>query len=228
MEYRHWRASVAACAGIRSTLRLGWGVAALGAAVAAHAQMYICTTGSGQMFTGDYIPTACRNHEIRVLNPDGSVREIIPAPLTSEQRKAQEAADEARRKKEQARLQQERRDRALFATYSSVGDIEAARRQTLTGLRATIQRADAAIAQYQRERKRLDEDAEFYLHHPMPARLTEEFQDNRILLRQQRQVRDQAQAEVQRVNQQFDADRQRYIELQGGGAADPAGAARPY
>ena len=215
MGYRSWRAPVAA---------------ALCAAAAAHAQMYICTTGSGQMFTGDYIPAACRNHEIRVLNPDGSVREIIPAPLTPEQKKAQEAADEARRKQEEARLRRERKDRALLTTYTSVGDIEAARRQTLAGLQATIQRADAAIAQYERERKRLDEDAEFYLHHPTPARLQEEFQDNRILLRQQRQVRDRAQAEIERVNQQFDADRQRYIELQGGSAAaaDPAGSANGY
>ena len=100
----------------------------------------------------------------------------------------------------------------------------------MVGLQATIQRADAAIAQYERERKRLDEDAEFYLHHPTPARLQEEFQDNRILLRQQRQVRDRAQAEIERVNQQFDADRQRYIELQGGSAAaaDPAGSANGY
>ncbi len=204
--------------------------AALCAAAAAHAQMYLCTTGSGQMFTGDYIPAACHDHEIRVLNPDGSVREIIPAPLTPEQKKAQEAADDARRRQEEARIQRARKDRALLTTYTSVGDIEAARRQTLVGLQATIQRADTAIAQYQRERKRLDEDAEFYLHHPMPARLQEEFQENRILLRQQRQVRDQAQAEIQRVNQRFDADRKRYIELQRGSAAasDSTGAADGY
>lgn len=193
--------------------------AILCAATAAQGQMYLCTTGSGQMFTGDYIPAICRNREIRVLNPDGSVREIIPAPLTPEQKRAQAAAAEARRQRHEARIRQERRDRALLGTYSSVADIEAARQQSVAGLKATIQRANAAVAQYQRERKRLDEDREFYLHHPMPARLKEEFEDNRILLLQQQQVRDRAQSEIQRVNRQFDADRERYIELQRDSAA---------
>src|SRR5882724_9514780 len=55
------------------------------AAGGAHAQSFVCTTASGKTVVGDQFPPECFDRETRELRSDGSLRRIIPPPLTPEQ-----------------------------------------------------------------------------------------------------------------------------------------------
>ena len=63
---------------------------------AAQADVYLCTDGAGRNIMGDQPPAECKDRDVRVIRPDGTVDRIIPAPLSPEQRRARDAEDQAR------------------------------------------------------------------------------------------------------------------------------------
>jgi hypothetical protein len=180
----------------------------------AAAQMYVCTTAGGHTLSGDMPPADCKDREIRVLNHDGSVRQVIPAPLTAEQRRARdEAAREKARREEEERVQAHH-DRALLETYSSVEEIDAARRRALALQQVVVERAEKNLRQYAAVRTQLDDEAEFYVKRQVPPALKEKFESNSRLVQQQEKVRSDAQLEMQHINEKFDADAQRFRQMQ--------------
>jgi hypothetical protein len=180
----------------------------------AAAQMFVCTNSAGNTISGDRPPPECKDREVRVLNPDGTVRQVIAAPLTREQRRERAAAEELRQRQEEGERAQARRDRALLETYATVEEIESSRRRALAGRQMLVDRADQRIAQYQRERKRLDNEAEFYAKRDMPPKLKEAFEANKVLVQQQEKTRADALLEMQHINERFDAEKLRFQELE--------------
>lgn len=187
--------------------------AASGAATPDSLQMYVCTV-NGHRYSGQSPPDECRNVEIRVLNGDGSEHTIIPAPMTEAQRQRKAEQDRQKRQEEDAERARLSKDRSLLETYSTVEEIEAARQRALAGQRTLIQRAEEKIAQYRKEKKRLDDEAEFYAKRAMPPKLKEQFDNNRALTEQQEKSRDVANSEMARINERFDGDRHRFEELE--------------
>jgi hypothetical protein len=84
----------------------------------------------------------------------------------------------------------------------------------LAGRQMLIDRADQRIAQYEKERKRLDDEAEFYVNRELPLKLKDAFEANKALVEQQEKTRADAQLEMKRINERFDAERRRYMELE--------------
>jgi len=183
-------------------------------AARAQTMMYVCTDRAGHTHAERYPPPECKDRDVRQLNPDGSLKKIIPAPLTREQRKKKEAEDEARLLEEEQERAQAHKDRALLETYGSADEIDSARRRDLAGRQMLIDRANQRIAQYDRERKRLEDEAEFYAHHEMPAELRDKFAANKVLVQQQEKTRADAQVEMQHINEHYDAEKQRFLELE--------------
>jgi hypothetical protein len=181
----------------------------------AHAQqfLYVCTS-HGHTLSGGLPPPECKGEDIRELNPDGTLHKLIPAPLTQEQRKKRDQDEELRRQEEENERAQARKDRALLETYGSVSEIEAARTRTIAGRQVLVDRADQRIAQYAKERKRLDDEAEFYAKREMPAKLKEAFDANKALVAQQEKTKSDVQQEIRTLNARYDADIKRYQELE--------------
>ncbi len=175
---------------------------------------YSCTTTSGHTITGDSPPPECRNRDVRELNPDGSLRRIIPAPLTSEQRKKRDEEEKISRLEEEKERAQVQKDRSLLETYGSVEEIDAARERTVQGRQELINRANLRITQYQRERKRLDNEAEFYAKRTLPPELQQAYEANDALTKQQEKTRADAEQEIERIKVRFAAERKRYVELE--------------
>jgi hypothetical protein len=182
-------------------------------ATGAAAQMFVCKK-DGHTITRDVPPPECKDVEVRELNVDGSLKRVIPAPLTREERRRRDQEEKARLLDEENERAQAYRDRALLETYGSIEEIEATRRRNLAGRQLLVDRADQRIAQYQREKKRLDEEAEFYAKKEMPTKLKDAFEANKVLVDQQQKTRADALVEMQRINERFDADVARYRELQ--------------
>jgi hypothetical protein len=181
--------------------------------VGVHAQLYVCTTPGGRTLTGDRPPPECQNVQIRELNRDGSVRRIIEPPLTSEQRKKRDDEEKARRERERAAQEQLRKDRALLEAYAGEDEIESARDRVLAERQALIDRANQQLKEFKIDRKRLEDEAEFYAKREMPEKLKRALADNTSLQEQQlRQIED-IRADMQRINEHYDSDLRRYREL---------------
>jgi len=193
-------------------------VALLLALPAARAQLYVCTDARGRTITADRPPPECADRPVRELRSDGSVRRVIEPPLTPEQKAAREA--EAKRQREEADRQraQMRRDLALLETYASETEIEETRNRALGSRQQLIDRAVQRLAEHQREKKKLDNEAEFYAKRQMPDKLKRALEANAALTRSEQKIIDDVRADMERVNARFDAELKRWRELVSAGA----------
>jgi hypothetical protein len=193
-------------------------LALLAAAPLAGAQLYVCTDARGRTITGDRPPPECADRPVRELRSDGSVRRVIEPPLTAEQKAAREA--EAKRQREEAEKQraQMRRDLALLETYASETEIEETRNRALGSRQQLIDRAVKRLAEHEREKKKLDNEAEFYAKRQMPDKLKRAFEANATLMRSEQKIIDDVRADMDRVNARFDAELKRWRELVSSGA----------
>ncbi len=188
-------------------------VALLGLPLGALAQLYVCTTRDGRTLTGDAPPAECRDVTVRELNRDGSVKRVIEPPLTPEQRKAREQEEKARRERERAAQEQLRKDRALLETYASEDEIDASRDRALAERQRLIDRAAQQLKESRNDRKRLDDEAEFYAKRQLPDRLKRQLDENAELQQQQLRTIEDIRADMQRINERYDAELTRFREL---------------
>jgi hypothetical protein len=189
-------------------------LACLGAVADALAavSIYMCVDASGRTITADRPPPECADRQIRELRPDGSVRRVIEAPATPDQR-ARRAAEERQRKQQEEEMRnQRRRDRALLAAYPGERDIDRAEQEALDRQRAALARAEARIQSLRDERKRLDDEAEFYKGRKPPQKLQAAFEANATMMKAQEQIVADNAAEVKRIEQRFEVERRQYRE----------------
>jgi hypothetical protein len=188
-------------------------LALLPAAPAVAADVYVCTDAGGRTITSDRPPPECFGRPIKELRPDGSVRRVIEPPLTPEQRKAREEQARREYQEQERRRAQARRDLALMETYASEAEIEAARQAALNSRRELIERAKKRLENFARERKRLDDEAEFYANRKMPDKLQRAFDANESLTHSEQKLMADMQAEMVRINERFDGEARRFREL---------------
>jgi len=174
--------------------------------------MYSCVA-NGRTFSGDRPPPECANSDIRELNRDGSLRRVIPRPLTAEEQKAR--AIEAKRKaeEEEKALAQRRRDRSLLEAYASEQEIDVARAKALVSSNEVVKRSQVRLDRMAEERKRLEEETEFYKKRETPESIKRALANNEQERAAELKIIKDAQAEMQRINERFDADKKRFREL---------------
>lgn len=104
--------------------------------------IYVCKDENGRVISSDQPIRACSRRPMRELNRDGSVRRVLPAPLTRQQEK--EAARQALIEKEKERTLRAKQahDRHLLLTYQSPEDLRARQKQSIDLIDAEI---DGAI-----------------------------------------------------------------------------------
>jgi len=188
------------------------------AATPARATVYVCTTPDGRTITGDLPPAECFGVPIRELRADGSVRRVIEPPLTEEQRRARAEQAQRERREREAKRAQARQDIALLETYATEKDIEEARRVALTSRQEMIERSRKRLETFAAERKKLDDEAEFYVSRKLPAKLEHAFEANDSLVQAEHRLIAEMEADLARINKRFDAEAQRYRELMSAGA----------
>lgn len=181
------------------------------------APIYSCVA-NGRTYSGDRPPPECVNSDIRELNRDGSVRRVIPRPMTQEEQKARALEAKKRLEEEERVLAQRRRDRSLLEAYANEGEIEAARVKALETSNEVIRRSQARIERMDAERKRLDEESEFYRKRDLPDTIKRAYANNEQEKAAELNIVREARAEMQRVNDRFDAEKKRFRELLSQGA----------
>lgn len=180
---------------------------------AAHAQMYSCVTASGRSVNADRPPPECFDRTIKVMRLDGTPMPNIEPPPTAEERRKRELEEKRRLDEEETKLAQRRSDRSLLETYSTLEEIEVHRRRFLNDLQANIERGIRQKSDLQRERKKLDDESEFYTKRDMPEKLKRQLAANHEMMKAQDRMIADMNGEKARVNTRFDALAKRFKEL---------------
>ncbi|BBO22223.1 conserved hypothetical protein [Candidatus Desulfobacillus denitrificans] len=202
----------------------------LPAAVAAQGRTtYCCTDDSGRQVCSDVLPQECYGKAYREISPQGRTLRRIDAPLNAEQRAAREAKDRKAREEELKRLEQERRNRALLATYASEQDIDYVRDRTIGDVRKSIQASQEKLVELADKQKKLDAEAEFYKKRPMPPALGAQIRDNQTEMKALQTAIDGRKNDIESLKAKYEEEKLRYRELTQkkttvqGGTATPAG-----
>ena len=179
--------------------------------------IFTCSV-NGKTFSGDRPPPECANSDMRELNRDGSVRRVIARPLTQDELRARALEAKKRLEEEDKQLAQRRRDKSLLEAYANDEEIEAARAKSLETATQSMARAKARIDSLNGERKKLDDEAEFYKKRVLPDQIKRSFVSNQQEVSQAEKILSEAVAETKRINERFDAEKKRFRELLAQGA----------
>jgi Domain of unknown function (DUF4124) len=196
---------------------------ALWAAVPARAQpaprsqsIYSCVDAAGKKLTSDRPIAECNAREQRVLNSDGSVKEVRrPTPTADERSEAEArerdlAADRARR------LEEIRGDRNLQNRFPNETAHRKARESDLETVRKSLRLSQARLAALAAERKPLNDESEFYVGKPLPLKLKQALDANDASVDAQKSLVQNQQLEILRIDQRFDAELARLRQLWAG------------
>jgi hypothetical protein len=207
--------SIAVAAG----LMLYW----LGAGTAS-AAIYSCVDGNGKKLTSDRPIVECANRDQKVLNPDGSVKRIVPPTPTADERAEQEARERQAAAERVAHQDAIRRDRNLMVRFPNEAAHQKARAKALDDVRNAVAQSEKRLAGLAAERKPLLDEAEFYVGRPLPLKLRQQLDANDAATDAQRVLIQNQQAEMVRINALFDVELARLRKLWAGAAPGSMGA----
>jgi hypothetical protein len=197
---------------------LAGGVALASAAQGQNAPVggiYTCMDAHGRKLTSDRPIPECLDREQKVLNPSGTVAKTVAPSLTASER-AHEEARAKQEAEERSRIQDERRrDKALLARFPNLGAHDKERADAIQQLTAASQAARLRLVELTAQRKKLDDEMEFYRKDPSraPQYLRRQVEENsQSIAAQKRFIADQDD-EARRINSRFDGELQRLRQL---------------
>ncbi|OYY64160.1 MAG: hypothetical protein B7Y51_04895 [Burkholderiales bacterium 28-67-8] len=185
--------------------------------------IYACVDANGKHITSDRPIAECLSREHRVLNPDGSTREIrSPAPTADEQAEL-EARERARAVRAAIEADAVRSDRNLRSRYPNEAAHQRARAAALDDVRRTLQLSQRRLDALAAERRPLQDEAEFYAGRQMPPLLKQQLDGNESAADAQRTLMANQEAETLRINAAFDVELARLRAVWAGAAPGSLG-----
>ncbi|MBI3140535.1 MAG: hypothetical protein HYZ19_01570 [Rhodocyclales bacterium] len=195
--------------------------AALAAAAAPAAQArstFCCTEPGGKQVCSDVLPPQCYGRAYREINERGVTVKRVDAPPTAEQRAQQEAELKTKQDEERKRMEQERQNRALLATYASERDIDYLRDRAVADLEHAIKQSRDKYDEIGKRRKKLDDEAEFYKKKELPPKLQTALRDNESDMKALTAAIAEKKKEIEAVKARYEGEKARYRELTAKGA----------
>lgn len=186
--------------------------------------IYTCIDGNGKKLTSDRPIPECSTRDQRVLNPDASVKHVLPPTPTADERAEQEQRE---RQTAAERAQQQdatRRDRNLMVRFPNEAAHNKARAAALDDVRTAVQLSEKRIAGLAVDRKPLMDEAEFYQGKQLPLKLKQQLDANDAATEAQRSLIQNQQSEIGRINSLYDAELARLRKLWAGAPAGSMGA----
>ncbi|WP_447771556.1 DUF4124 domain-containing protein [Variovorax boronicumulans] len=173
--------------------------------------IYTCVDARGRTLTADRPIAECSDREQRELGPSGTVRRKLEPTYTA--RELQEREDRAREAAIQAArlIDERRRERALLVRYPNATTHDRERVEALSQIDAVIQAAKKRIVELADERKKIDEELEFYKQDTSkaPGAVRRRIEDNTQSVAVQNRFVAEQEDEKKRVNARFDEERGR-------------------
>lgn len=198
------------------SVRLSLTLGLLGMAGASPAAIYSCVDGNGRRLTSDRPIVECLAREQRLLNADGSVQRVVPPTMTVDEL-AEAEAKKRQAEVERAALQDAmRRDRNLLIRFPNEAVHQKARASALDDVHKGVKFSEDRLADLQRERKPLQEEAEFYKGKKLPANLKRQLDANDAAAAAQRSLVQNQKDEISRINALYDVELDRLRKLWSG------------
>ncbi|MBU2287509.1 MAG: DUF4124 domain-containing protein, partial [Gammaproteobacteria bacterium] len=145
------------------------------------------------------------------LRPSGGIRRTIEPTRT-----AREQAEREEKERQEALIaaratEERRRERALLMRYPNAETHDRERTDALSQIDVVIQAAKKRLDELASDRKRIDEELEFYKSDPTkaPPSLRRRIEDNAQSMAVQKRFIDDQDDEKRRVNARFDEERSR-------------------
>jgi len=175
------------------------------------AGIYSCTDARGRTITSDRPIPDCIDREQRELNPSGTTRRRIEPTYTARE---QAEREERQRQAAMAALRQteeRRRERALLVRYPSAAVHDRERADALSQIDVVIGAAKKRLAELGEERRKVDEELEFYKKDvsKAPPSIRRQLDDNSQSVAVQNRFIGEQEEEKRRLNARFDEERSR-------------------
>lgn len=176
-------------------------------------RIYSCVDNTGRRISSDRPIPECANKEQRVLNRDASVRTVVPPVRTAEEVQREEAIKRQKAQEQSAREEVVRRDRTLLTRFPDPRTHELARQRALEPVSKLIETARSRLAALEAEADALTTARAGLGFKPVPEELKERTIINEGAVEAQRNILRNQEAERDRINLQFDTERQRLQQL---------------
>jgi hypothetical protein len=197
--------------------------ALLAAGTAGAQKLYKYVDENGRTRYTDRPPIDMTGRASEQLNSQGTVVKRNSAALTPEEIAARE--EEERKKREAAAIAREenRKNRALLATYPSIKDIDDARERALANNTEATRQIKLRIADLDKRREKLKKQAELGEGGDLAASLNKRsLHEVESDLRAQNALLEVKEKEVEAINARYDEDRRRYLQITGARTAPSA------
>lgn len=208
--------------GALAALALSWA----SSAAAEPRSSFTCVVNGKKLVSDRPIPE-CANVEQRELNSDGSLKRLVRPTPTDDERAEIERKEREDKAKIVALNDAIRRDRNLTQRFPDEATHQKAREKALDDLRVSVKNSGARIALLLQEKKKLDEEKQFYVNDrvnkSLPSLLKQKLDANDAALEAQRSLAQNQQAEVIRINALYDAELGRLKKLWSGAPAGSLG-----
>ncbi|MBS7809186.1 DUF4124 domain-containing protein [Variovorax sp. PCZ-1] len=174
----------------------------------AFAQIFTCIDASGRKITSDRPISECRDKDQKELNASGTVKRVVKPTMTAEEQRVaeqklkEEAEDKARQEEER------RKNRALLSRYPNRAAHDKERSTALAQVDEVIQAAQKRIGELAEQRKKINEELEFYKKDPSktPASLRRQIDENEKSVAVQKRFIGDQDDEKKRANLRFDEE----------------------
>lgn len=168
--------------------------------------IYSCIDARGRRLTSDRPIPECLDREQQVRSQDGAVRKVLPPSYSPEERARLEEQRRRRELAEAAQKDRIRHDRNLLARFPDQAAHDRARQTALESVETASVNNEKRIAQLERERKTLADEAEFYPNRELPRALKSRIENNKAAIEAQKISASHQVAERQRINARYDEE----------------------
>jgi hypothetical protein len=165
--------------------------------------IFSCKNARGETLTGDRELSGCATEQTE-RNRDGSFRRIVPKSQTEDEKAAEEEKRRQREREATERRIEQRKDEGLMRLYPDTAALEKARQQALAPTVTAIKISDDRNQELLKARKKLTDEAEFYVGKQLPLKLKNDLDANDAALAAEKQAQQGRQDELKRINGNFD------------------------
>jgi hypothetical protein len=184
-------------------------------AAASNAGIYSCTDARGRTITSDRPIPDCIDREQRELNPSGTTRRRIEPTYTLKEQAEREERQRQAAIALQRQQEERRRERALLIRYPNAKTHDRERADALAQIDAVIGAAKKRISELGEERRKVDNELEFYKKDisKAPPSVRRQLDDNTQSMAVQNRFIGEQEDEKRRLNARFDEERARLKQL---------------
>lgn len=187
--------------------------------------IYTCVDDKGTPLRRDRFIVECSHKEQKILNPDGSVNQVLPATPTPDERAEREVAERKAAEERAARNEARKSDLSLMKRYPNEAAHNKKREADLEPVRQAMRNSESRLLDLAAESKPLMQEAEFYQGKTMPAWLKQQIEGIDAAVAAQRETIRTQEAELVRINKNFDVELDRLRRLWKGAQPGSLGSA---